>query len=310
MALKPMLASDLDLSKVRFPVMGQPKIDGVRALHINGQFSGRSLKQFKNRYLNSVFNHPVFKGLDGELAAEIETHRDLCRLTTSATSTIEGEPFVQWHVFDYVCEATAGLTYAERYQRLQARLTQLRANADLIPEAARGIVRLKLVPAYRINSEGTLKNFNDWALDEGYEGIIIRDPDGLYKSGRSTVREGGLLRHKVFDDAEARVLRVEEGQTNGNEATVNELGYTERSTHKANMIPNGQVGRLICKDLETGAETIVSPGRMSHSERVHYMQNPSEIVGRIVKYQHFSKGVKDKRRFATFQCFRDPVDMG
>ena len=47
MSLKPQLAEDAILDQVRFPCIVQPKIDGVRALNLNGTLTGRSLDPFK-----------------------------------------------------------------------------------------------------------------------------------------------------------------------------------------------------------------------------------------------------------------------
>ncbi len=100
--IKPMLAEDYVESKLKFPLIAQPKIDGVRGLNLEGQLTGRSLKAHKNLYTTAFFSQKPFKGLDGELAAQAETHPDLCRLTTSAVGTIDGEPFTLWHCFDLI----------------------------------------------------------------------------------------------------------------------------------------------------------------------------------------------------------------
>lgn len=94
--MKPMLASDWDEEKQRFPVIAQPKIDGLRGLNMYGRLTGRSLKQFKNKHVTSLFSHSALIGLDGEFAAHDQRHPDLCRMTTSALGTIEGEPYVLW----------------------------------------------------------------------------------------------------------------------------------------------------------------------------------------------------------------------
>ena len=39
--MKPQLAEDAILDAVRFPCIAQPKIDGVRALNLNGTLTGR-----------------------------------------------------------------------------------------------------------------------------------------------------------------------------------------------------------------------------------------------------------------------------
>lgn len=308
--MKPMLACDWDAAKQRFPVLLQPKIDGVRAVNLTGRLTGRSLKEFGNSYLTEQFSRPGYRGFDGEIAAAKETHPDLCRLTTSAVASYEGKPLVTWHVFDLITEATVGLRYSDRYYALLEKINSM--PADLA-------ARLHPVPQITCSDIDAVEYQDDAMLDLGYEGSILRDPNGAYKSGRSTIREGGLLRIKRFADAEGIITAVHEGQTNGNEATINELGHTERSTHQANMTPNGMVGTLTIsllqpisaggKTLPKGADVIISAGRLTGAERAHYLANPNDIIGKIAKFQYFPKGVKDKLRFPTFQSIRSPEDM-
>jgi hypothetical protein len=76
------------------------------------------------------------------------------------------------------------------------------------------------------------------------------------------------------------------------------------------MVPNGMVGRLVGIDKKTGKPMICAPGRMTHQERIDYFNFPEKIVGQLVKFKHFEKGVKDKHRFATYQCIRTASDIG
>jgi DNA ligase-1 len=117
------------------------------------------------------------------------------------------------------------------------------------------------------------------------------------------------MRIKRFTDAEALVLEVVEGRTNLNEATINELGYTERSSHAENQVPNGLVGSLTCRDLESGMTITVSPGEMDHTERRFYLENQAAIVGKTITYKSFRKGVKTLPRFPTFKHIRSAEDM-
>ncbi len=304
--MKPMLASDYKESKVKFPVIAQPKIDGVRGLNMLGPLTGRSLKTHANRYTTELYSHSCLLGFDGELAAQSETHPDLCRITSSALSTIEGQPYTVWWLFDYVVEETKDLPYSARYDMLKLRVTQLCGDMRL-----RNITsRLRIVPSVLCNTLEELLELDAAWLDMGFEGTILRDPDGLHKQGRSTVTEGGLLRIKRFIQEEAEVLDFLEGETNNNEAQINELGQTFRSTHKENMTPNGQVGKMLCRNTKDGKPVTVSPGRMTVEDRVKYFDNPSLLIGKIIKYQHFPKGVKDKPRFPTFQTIKAPSDIG
>lgn len=314
--MRPMLATDWEEAKLRFPLIGQPKIDGVRGLNMHGGLTGRSLKLFKNKHTTHFYSQDFFRGFDGEFAAAEETHPDLCRLTTSALGTIEGKPFTLWWLFDYVTEENVNQIYLERYNHLAQRVAYLQADASAQPWAG----HLRVVPMKIITSLDELLEYDAENLDKGFEGTIIRDPHGKHKQGRSTVREGGLLRIKQFIESEAIVEAIVEGESNQNEAQTNELGLQFRSSHQANMIPNGLVGSLTCRALQTvtdrgrvvieeGQIITVSPGNMPHDLRKYYFENQNEILKKIIKFKFFPKGIKDKPRFPTFVTIRQPEDM-
>lgn len=318
-----MLASDWDELKAaaHFAKGGkfliEPKIDGVRGLNAEGTLTGRSLKKFANRHTTAYYSNPYVQGFDGEFAAEHECHPDLCRLTTSALTTIGGAPYLLWHVFDYITPSTVSLPYCERLLHLGERVAYLKQDPDLMDLMA----HIRLVPARLVASMEELLAADEEHLDLGYEGSILRDPFGLHKQGRSTVREGGLLRIKRFVDFEFVITGLVEGEKNGNEAQTNELGLQFRSSHQENMIPNGMVGALlgtVLKDvfdlsgnkvMSEGDSVKVGAGCMPHDDRLRYFQNPALILGEIGKAKMFPKGIKDKPRFPTFQTLRSLADM-
>lgn len=303
-----MLASDADLAKVRFPCLVQPKVDGVRGINFTGKLTGRSLEAHANVQATAMFSAPQFLHLDGELAAGKPYEADLCRKTTSVMNRIAGPATVRWFLFDCIADPTK--PYAERLATLVQLYTQLK------PEHQRMV---GLLPTFRCESLAQLQLIDDRFIDLGYEGTIIRDPWGLYKHGRSTAKEGGLLRLKQFIEAEAVVVELLEGEANTNEAQLDARGLTKRSTHKENMIKNGMVGSLLVRAVQDivhrgdvlfkqGQTFIVGAGRMSHAERLHYWKHPELLVDQLIKFKTFPTGVKDKPRFPTFQTIRMKSD--
>lgn len=298
---KPNRAINYVESKVRFPIGVMPKIDGVRAINANGKLTARTLKPLKNRYTTEFYSKPEYNGIDGELAANDEKHPDLCRLTSSAVNTKEGEPFTLWHAFDFIRKDVIHLPYKERWDALEQHL-RLQWDAGLC-----GTVRL--VPLYIVDNVERLRALHAENVEKGYEGTILRSLSGHHKNGKSTVNEGLYLRIKDFEDAEALVVGIIEGEENLNEAQTNELGHTFRTSHKANKVPNGMVGALQCKKVPTGEDIVVSAGAMPHDLRRHYFLHPEEIVNQYITYKSFTHGVKDKPRFPTFKSVRSPEDM-
>lgn len=313
--MKPLLADDWCEDRIQFPLLGQPKIDGVRALNMFGTLTGRSLKKFGNRYVTSRYSHSSLIGFDGEMAAEASTNPELCRLTTSALASHAGEPYIVWWLFDYVTVETRKLGYADRLRAMSKRVEEIRCEAPhLLPH-------LRTIPSIWLNNMDELLAYDEENLNKGYEGTILRDPNAPHKEGRSG-KKPILWRIKRFVDFEFRVHTIIEGDENQNEAKLNELGLSSRSTHQANMVPNGMVGAMegtvigVIKDPSTGEvlfndgdEVRVGAGRLSHAQRKHFFENQADFKSRIHKGKFFPKGIKDKPRFPTWQTFRDPADI-
>ncbi len=298
---KPHLCCDVVLEKVKFPCFVMPKIDGVRGLNHEGQLYGRSMKRFDNVFTTAYYSKPMYSGFEGEFAAGDETDTDLCRKTTSALTTIKGEPVLTWHIFDICTPTLHNMQYPSRYAM---------ANEYLMISHEQGLLlELKMIPGYVVKNMDELLEWEEIWLEAGYEGMIGRSLDGIYKNGRATAREGAYWRLKRFVQEDAIVLSLEEGQTNGNDAQINELGMTFRSTHQENMIPNGMVGALMCKDVKTGEIIKVGAGKMKHAERFDYFNNPEKIVNKVITYKKFPKGVKDKPRFPIFVSLRADFDL-
>ena len=77
----PMLASDAELDKLRFPLLASAKLDGVRAVVKNGVVLSRSLKKIPNDYVQSLFKH--LEHFDGELIVGEPTSKTCYRDTVS-----------------------------------------------------------------------------------------------------------------------------------------------------------------------------------------------------------------------------------
>lgn len=315
MITKPMRAVDVDLEKLVYPVAMLPKIDGVRGCNLFGQLTARTLEPHDNRMTTNAFSRQEFVGLDGEFAAELNTHPRLCSLTSSALSTQDGFPFTLWWLFDYVTNETCNKGYIERHRILSEYVNVLRR--DNVPFAD----RLRVIPYVIVhNEERLLEVHGNWCA-MGFEGSVFRKIDGVHKNGTSTMREGGYLRLKKFADDEGEVIGVIEGQTNLNPATTSKLGKAKRSTHKENMVPNGRVGTIVVKllkdvvcnngtkILEKGSVHNISKGKMTVEEQEYFFANQDKILGGIVKFQHFPTGVKDSLRMATFHSFRSKQDL-
>lgn len=297
MTLKPMLAETLeDMSKLVFPVIASPKLDGIRCLIVDGKALSRSLKPIPNKHVQawSAKYAAVLNGLDGELiVGDMGPH--VFNRTTSAIMSVDGpEDFVFW-CFDKWDEPATG--YSNRLK-----LTRIYLEHGEVP------AKVKLVPTRTCRNDTELRDFEEDCLDRGFEGAMVRKPDGPYKHGRSTLKEGYLLKIKRFKDSEATIIGFEERMHNENEATTNEVGRTERSSHKAGMKPAGDLGAFIVKHLQTQMIFNIGSG-FTAEQRKDYWQRRNKLMNKIVKFKHFEIGEVDKPRFPIFLSFRHPDDM-
>jgi DNA ligase-1 len=146
------------------------------------------------------------------------------------------------------------------------------------------------------------------ALNQGFEGVMLRDPNGKYKFGRSTTAEAALVKLKRFNQSEAVIIGFEEQMHNANEAKVDNLGHTERSSHKANMVPTGMLGAMVVRDLNTNIEFNVGTG-FTAADRQEYWTKRESLVGKVVSYKFLAIGVKDKPRHPVFLGFRNKEDL-
>lgn len=315
---KPMLACDAKFEKISYPVIGMPKIDGVRGLVQDGQLLARSGKPFRNELNDKFFSDPRLNGFDGELTMGLDPTADnLCSNTTSAMMNTRADGECVLWVFDY-CDPSNESHDGPYHRRLEVANYHV---VRIVQSHSEFEGRVKRVPWVSLDDEEDLREYMAKNLEDGYEGTILRDPYGIYKHGRCTQNEANYMRVKAFDDAEIVVTRVSEGHTNTNTKGMDPHGNAERSSSLAGMIPNGRIGSLhgtLCADmlvggkvfLEAGAEVTVSPGKLSVEERELLFNNQAWIIGRIAKFKYFPIGMKDKPRFPTFQSFRDPLDMG
>lgn len=292
---KPMLAGKApdDLSDVNYPVMASPKLDGIRCLMIDGKALTRTFKPIPNDYVREWLEANVPDGLDGELMPRDESvpFKDFSGSVRRKT----GEPDFIFMVFDFV-----GDDLTEPFRTRFELLTRWRNDAqDVGP-------RLHVVPHYVMMNEEELRTLHINNCASGFEGTMIRDPEGPYKCGRATTKAGQLLKVKDFADEEAVCIAVEELMHNDNEADKDAFGRTKRSAHKENKRAAGTMGALRMK-FHDGTEFSVGTG-FTAAERQEIWDSVPWPIGQIatIKHQPDPGGRQEGQapRFPVFVAWR------
>jgi len=258
--------------------MVTPKFDGVRALVQGGRVLSRTLKPIPNKNIQKAFGHLEF--CDGELLVGEPTDPMCFRNTTSIVMS-HNKPIVglKFYVFDYFGTPEMGYMYRT--------LNQL---VNVKPELA--------------STLEDLKKYEEDLVKKGWEGIIMRDPYGEYKEGRSTVKEGGLLKYKRFVDAEAEIVGWDYEYTNTNPKELDSLGHHKRNSKKAGMVAIATIGSLQV-NYKGMVFSIGSGLDEAESKRLWGIRN--KLTGKLVKFKY--QAAPGQPRFPIYLGLRDARDV-
>ena len=199
----PMLAHDFNKrgKDMVFPCYAQRKLDGVRCLAASGQglFSrnGKPLSAHLKHIQQDVDKLQVNTVLDGELYSDCLTFQEIVGLVKKATLA-EGDDIKMKSIYLYVYDAV-----------LCEPLTNEQRNAWLKNIFQRhSFSALKLLPTVTCASKEHVGELHAAYVAEGYEGLMLRNMDGLYSVGH---RSKDLQKFKLFEDDEFVVCGYKAG---------------------------------------------------------------------------------------------------
>jgi DNA ligase 1 len=158
-------------------------------------------------------------------------------------------------------------------------------NADVLPNV--GVVGHELVDLNTAEGKKRYKEINEQAIAGGYEGIMLKDPAGIYEIKRSAA----WLKLKPFIEVSLTVVGVEEG--------------TGKNV--------GRLGALVCEGVDDGRTILVNVGGgYSDDQRIAYWASRDSIIGKVVEVRADAitknqDGTYSLRfpRFRTFRGFKD-----
>jgi DNA ligase-1 len=209
----------------------------------------------------------------------------------------DGEPNFKFEVFDYVVNELER-PYIDRVKDYE---NYLRNNPHSY---------VSLLKQTFICNIHELTKFEDEAVSAGHEGIMVRSLNGPYKCGRATFKSQDLIKVKRFVDSEAVITGFEEKLHNANEAEIDALGHTKRSSAKAGMRPAGTLGALLVRDIHDGREFSIGTGIGLNDElKLEIWNNQDKYINCIICYSFQRVGSKDRPRIPSFKGFRHERDM-
>lgn len=271
------LAMNLDKVKGVNPIDGtyyiSRKLDGCRCIcYVNKVFSDTwvEFKSRQNKIITTLENlvesikeftknlGPGQYVLDGEVCLMDdlgnEDFQGLMKEVTRKDHTIE-KP--RYNVFDLLTRGEfdgedESPNFADRLNMMHDLLTP---NNNVV-----------LLEQENVTSQEVMDRWTSIAQNSGWEGCMLRK-DAPYKRGRSK----DLIKIKKFQDAEYIVEGIIEGTATYNEGGAKEYPVVAALiiTHKGNQVKVGS--------------------GLSKEQRIGWLQNPNEIIGKTVTIQYFEE---------------------
>ena len=287
---------------LKYPLLASVKFDGMRMLMRPDALLTRSMKPQPNgnlaTHLKSLWGlcRAEELVLDGELYSEEMSFSDLSGLLRSSDQPIPDH--VHFYVFDVltVAQWETGVTptFRNRLSLLHSLQVEKYEHTRLVAQVEVG------------GPEGVRRMYQE-ALGSGFEGVMLRHPEGPYKQGRATTKEGIIFKQKPFDNHDAVVIGFEQQRAirDDIERGVDELGRTKR-THKAEHFGLADnLGNLILRD-EQGREFSCGWGRgWTMEKRRELWKQRDTLVGRWVEFRSMGVGEKNLPRMPQLIRFRD-----
>lgn len=259
-----MLCYDYDERRLlRWPTpwLVQPKLEGdrCRAVRHNDEwilYSSTGLVRTSVPHINSCLNERLastnYLELDGELYTHGMPHEMIRSIVSRTINLHEAYHTIQYHIFDIIDERPQ----INRREDLHNLWWKIFKDGDAV----------EVVPTALCSDLEAVHRAYEHFLNQGYEGIIVRNPQGRYKRSRST-----------------DVMKLKPR----NELTAVVVGMVEEKT--IDGTPKQRMGALVCRHPEVTNDFEVGTG-FTHEERLRFWEHPEEIIGQLVEvyYQSFT----------------------
>lgn len=309
-----------DLSTISYPKLVSFKLDGIRCIYKDGEAITRSLKSIVNKQIKEklksleVYSKENNVILDGEIYA----HGITFSLISSCVMTIDyttknsikawkelqekhntnitrEEVFsrLKYYAFDCVNQEKFDEPFVDRIDTLQDMSNTDEFN-DIFIEVGQD----------KIESYKDVEVYFAYALEEGYEGLMLKGFDTAYKCGRSTYKEDTMHKLKpyvTFDAVILGVLQATEVDPSA-EVTKNELGRSVTSKKQEDRVYIEQASGF---QVEYEGNFCFPTLTMTAKEKKEVWANQEDYIGKMIEYKGLLYGSMIVPRHPVMTRFRE-----
>ena len=279
----------IDLEAIQYPMLASYKLDGIRAVFISGELYSRSLKLLPNIHLHNRFKdlkeysktHNCI--LDGELYCTSVPFNDLSGLIRSDDHELPED--LSFWCFDLLTEDN--LPFEQRFTAYK-RLT---------------LKNFHPLVQMQIDSADEVSKAFDLALKDGFEGLVLRNPNSHYKFGRCTAKSNDAYKVKQFLTWDSKIVGVTQATEarEGSEKTINELGYSKTSGKKDDRVLINKAAAFVV--IYEGKELKVTIA-LTDPEKEAIWQDKESYIGKTIEWKGMVIGSKDVPRHPVFLRYR------
>lgn len=272
--MKPMLAISFCEDKINFPCICQPKYDGVRCLVFVGDDNKINIVSRKGKpyviphLLNWAECHRDLLPLDGELYNHKELTFQEIISAVKKLSPITDQ--IRYVVYD---KPVTGVPNKQRWSELKKSLRSINGAPVYLSTSAVCYNMLEV------------EEYHDKCAAEGYEGVIIRNYDGLYEFG---FRSSNLIKRKEFTTEEFKIADVVEASGRDSGTAIFVL-----------YLPGREDEEL------TYENSFRAKPQGSRELRTEYFREKENLIGKMVTIQYQGLSDSGVPRFPVGLTIRD-----
>ncbi len=192
------------------------KIDGVRCsfylkdgVIVTASRGGNSYNYSTQHFItNPEFikffeNHPDIV-LDGELYKHGKSLQQISGAARMEKNAVDCD-WLEYYIYDVM---DGSKTFEERLDVLDEITEELHLGFEPNRQWEKGDLQIQMVPQEKVVGWLNIKALHDKYVEEGFEGVVIRDPSKVYNYGGRT---NAMIKVKEYKDAEFRIVGYSEG---------------------------------------------------------------------------------------------------
>ncbi len=267
------------VTQVKFPRYIQPKVDDYRAVYKSQALWSRSGMTFANENLDEHFS-ALFEVsdyvVDGGLYAHGIKFNALQKILNNQTAPLPKT--LKFHVWDCIPVQdweyqSCNLTYEKRLKLLREVVANIGDRQKIID------IPTDLVQS----SKEAIEHYKKY-LKQGYEGGMLKDPQGLYRWKRVSIKSGEVMKLKPYKSVDLEIKGIYDGEG-------------ERKGIMAGGVTVDYKG----VDVRCGSG-------FDHPTLKDMMHNPDNYIGKTIEIRYLEVTEDGSLRHPSFTNWREEKD--